>query len=242
MATGNYSTSPMIQTHPHTPHSSQPQSPPSKRDLASWWYKFKKTAKKEEEKGNIAPSPYRFLRISRFTILSFLGRFREVDVDSLAPQEILEFAKDHGDCAPRDLRSLISEQDRLIPDEESSDGDSPLCCCLKHRGRSVTLPDEPHQTRDYSQTPQNSRLALACLNLFRSVAHKQSQILEVPTGIFGVPLQVSIKYANVAISLTDPDGKSFIYGYVPIVVAKCGVFLKEKGGTAPFTPCLKAGV
>nr|KMM66367.1 rho-GTPase-activating protein 5 [Coccidioides posadasii RMSCC 3488] len=47
-------------------------------------------------------------------------------------------------------------------------------------------------------------------------------------GIFGVPLNVSIKYANVAISLTGDDGKSFVYGYVPIVVAKCGVFLKEK--------------
>lgn len=48
-------------------------------------------------------------------------------------------------------------------------------------------------------------------------------------GIFGVPLQESIRYANVAISLTDGEGKSFVYGYVPIVVAKCGVFLKEKG-------------
>ena len=48
-------------------------------------------------------------------------------------------------------------------------------------------------------------------------------------GIFGVPLQTSIKYANVAISLLDAAGRSFTYGYVPIVVAKCGVFLKEKG-------------
>ncbi|KAK2793016.1 hypothetical protein FQN52_002164 [Onygenales sp. PD_12] len=49
-----------------------------------------------------------------------------------------------------------------------------------------------------------------------------------PSGIFGVPLNVSITYANVAISLSREDGSSFIYGYVPIVVAKCGVFLKEK--------------
>lgn len=42
-------------------------------------------------------------------------------------------------------------------------------------------------------------------------------------------LQVSIPYANVAISLTDEYGENFVYGYVPIVVAKCGVFLKEKG-------------
>lgn len=48
-------------------------------------------------------------------------------------------------------------------------------------------------------------------------------------GIFGVPLITSIPYANVAISLFNEHGESYIYGYVPIVVAKCGVFLKEKG-------------
>lgn len=44
-----------------------------------------------------------------------------------------------------------------------------------------------------------------------------------------MPLQDSIRYANVAISLINDEGHSYIYGYVPIVVAKCGVFLKEKG-------------
>ena len=44
-----------------------------------------------------------------------------------------------------------------------------------------------------------------------------------------MPLAESIRYANVAISLQNEQGESFIYGYVPIVVAKCGVFLKEKG-------------
>ncbi|MCJ1418468.1 hypothetical protein MMC32_004816 [Xylographa parallela] len=60
---------------------------------------------------------------------------------------------------------------------------------------------------------------------------EQNQVVpavEVPPGIFGVDLHVSIKYANVAISLMNENGESFIYGYVPIVVAKCGVFLKEK--------------
>ena len=54
-------------------------------------------------------------------------------------------------------------------------------------------------------------------------------IVQAPVGIFGVPLEDSIKYANVAISLTNEQGESYVYGYVPIVVAKCGVFLKEKG-------------
>jgi len=65
----------------------------------------------------------------------------------------------------------------------------------------------------------------------RSVVRKNAKEISAaePTGIFGVPLRQSITYANVAISLVDADGKSYIYGYVPIVVAKCGVFLKEKG-------------
>ncbi|KAK5676340.1 GTPase activating protein (GAP) for Rho1p [Elasticomyces elasticus] len=46
--------------------------------------------------------------------------------------------------------------------------------------------------------------------------------------IFGVALETSIRYANVAISLYDDQGKSYIYGYIPIVLAKCTVFLKEE--------------
>jgi hypothetical protein len=59
-----------------------------------------------------------------------------------------------------------------------------------------------------------------------------------PQDIFGVPLQKSINYANVAISLNDENGEPFVYGYIPIVVAKCGVFLKEKGEPALPAPLL----
>ena len=60
--------------------------------------------------------------------------------------------------------------------------------------------------------------------------------LDKPQGIFGVPLRQSITYANVAISLVDEKGESYIYGYVPIVVAKCGVYLKEKGRWTALEP------
>ncbi|KAL9011486.1 MAG: hypothetical protein Q9173_003667 [Seirophora scorigena] len=66
---------------------------------------------------------------------------------------------------------------------------------------------------------------------FKKNAKKEEEkpdIAETPPGIFGVALQDSIRYANVAISLTNERGESYIYGYVPIVVAKCGVYLKEK--------------
>lgn len=52
---------------------------------------------------------------------------------------------------------------------------------------------------------------------------------EAQPGVFGVPLRTSIPYANVAVSLFNDEGQSYIYGYIPIVVAKTGAFLKEKG-------------
>lgn len=66
-------------------------------------------------------------------------------------------------------------------------------------------------------------------NMVRPQVFELTYAESKPQGIFGVPLRQSITYANVAISLVDDNGKSYIYGYVPIVVAKCGVFLKEKG-------------
>jgi len=52
---------------------------------------------------------------------------------------------------------------------------------------------------------------------------------EVQPGVFGVPLKTSITYANVAISLSNDKGESYIYGYIPIVVARNGALLKEDG-------------
>src|SRR5579862_5453965 len=50
-------------------------------------------------------------------------------------------------------------------------------------------------------------------------------------GIFGVSLNNSIEYAYVNISITNPSGNSEVYGRIPIIVAKCGVYLKERGAT-----------
>ncbi|KAK3691732.1 GTPase activating protein (GAP) for Rho1p [Vermiconidia calcicola] len=76
------------------------------------------------------------------------------------------------------------------------------------------------------RSEQKRNLATWWSNFKRS--DKKPQDSQAPQGIFGVPLQESIRYANVAISLFNDEGNSYIYGYVPIVVAKCGVFLKEK--------------
>ena len=52
---------------------------------------------------------------------------------------------------------------------------------------------------------------------------------EAQPGVFGVPLRTSIPYANVAVSLFNDEGQSYIYGYIPIVVARNGALLKEDG-------------
>ncbi|KAF8269898.1 Rho GTPase activation protein [Lactarius quietus] len=49
-----------------------------------------------------------------------------------------------------------------------------------------------------------------------------------PAGsVFGRPLKESLKYAHVQISTADTNGKLYVWGYIPVVVAKCGLFLKE---------------
>ncbi|EKV05346.1 Rho GTPase activator (Sac7), putative [Penicillium digitatum] len=79
-----------------------------------------------------------------------------------------------------------------------------------------------------ANSPPSKRDLASWWKQFKRSTRKEELKEEAPRGIFGIALNVSIKYANVAISLTNDHGESFIYGYVPIVVAKCGVFLKEK--------------
>jgi hypothetical protein len=47
--------------------------------------------------------------------------------------------------------------------------------------------------------------------------------------IFGNKLEDSLQYASVAISMIGQDQKAYIYGFIPVVVAKCGLYLKENG-------------
>ncbi|KAF9887733.1 hypothetical protein FE257_009686 [Aspergillus nanangensis] len=97
-----------------------------------------------------------------------------------------------------------------------------------HPGGTEPLqPLSPTQHPSVPTSPPSKRDLTSWWRQFKRNTRKEES-KEKPQGIFGIPLTVSIKYANVAISLTNDSGESFIYGYVPIVVAKCGVFLKEK--------------
>lgn len=47
--------------------------------------------------------------------------------------------------------------------------------------------------------------------------------------MFGAPLHEALKHSSVAISLVNQDGKQYVWGYVPVIVAKIGLFLKQNG-------------
>ncbi|PHH88339.1 hypothetical protein CDD83_7669 [Cordyceps sp. RAO-2017] len=91
-------------------------------------------------------------------------------------------------------------------------------------------PNQPPPPTVTPASPPNKRDLKSWWKSFKLPSkHQEPSVAENKApGIFGVPLRQSITYANVAISLIDENGQSYIYGYVPIVVAKCGVFLKEK--------------
>jgi len=45
--------------------------------------------------------------------------------------------------------------------------------------------------------------------------------------VFGVPLKESLRYASVQISTANPKGEMYTWGNIPVVIAKCGLYLKE---------------
>ncbi|KAI2636339.1 Rho GTPase activation protein [Hypomontagnella submonticulosa] len=94
--------------------------------------------------------------------------------------------------------------------------------------QQMSPPQQPPPAAANPASPPSKRDLKSWWKSFQTRSRHQESQETQPKGIFGVPLRQSITYANVAISLVDEKGKSYIYGYVPIVVAKCGVFLKEK--------------
>lgn len=200
---------PMAQAQAQGPGAAQASSPPSKRDLRTWWKNFKLPSKHQEAQGTSAQSA-----IPRRSASFFVERFG-----------------DQSDGDPRPCRRHLISQERLAPEAAGA----------HHRELSrASVETGPPRTGHRPQPQQRDRspniltwLCGCCTPCPSHVKLRSKSDLTLadlkPQGIFGVPLRQSITYANVAISLIDENGKSYIYGYVPVVVAKCGVFLKEKG-------------
>ena len=54
--------------------------------------------------------------------------------------------------------------------------------------------------------------------------------------VFGKPLKESLRYASVQISTANANGELYVWGYIPVVVAKWCVPLLRAGAEHPFAP------
>ncbi|PGH17526.1 hypothetical protein AJ79_01126 [Helicocarpus griseus UAMH5409] len=62
---------------------------------------------------------------------------------------------------------------------------------------------------------------------FRNTSREKNKPADTPT-VFGAPLDVCLRHAGLAISYIDDSGNGTIIGYIPVIVGKTGLFLKEK--------------
>lgn len=199
-----------------TSNSTAPAAPstPNKRDLKSWWKGFKLPSKHQEHHGR-APSTFASQQQPSTPTQPLFSEDVDEAIDtSAAPLSLVLLLQD---------AHPVGSCDHLLP-QVCASSDATASNTLNLTGRlnrlslSIIVP--------VRQCVKHIRAAVKTSS---TSCAKGSTADNRPHGIFGVPLRQSITYANVAISLVDENGKSYIYGYVPIVVAKCGVFLKEKG-------------
>ncbi|KAF8969187.1 Rho GTPase activation protein, partial [Flammula alnicola] len=75
---------------------------------------------------------------------------------------------------------------------------------------------------------------------FNFVPKTKKDVMQGPTEVpdhpvFGKPLKESLRYASVQISTADANGDLYVWGFIPVVVAKCGLYLKENATEVPGT-------
>ncbi|KAF8589448.1 Rho GTPase activation protein, partial [Ramaria rubella] len=69
----------------------------------------------------------------------------------------------------------------------------------------------------------------------RDFPEREQGVLPEMSRVFGAPLRESLQYASVQISTANANGELYVWGYVPVVVAKCGLYLKENATEVPGT-------
>ncbi|KAJ7019846.1 Rho GTPase activation protein [Mycena alexandri] len=84
--------------------------------------------------------------------------------------------------------------------------------------------------------PSRANLKAWWANFTSAQKHKEHDDKDEPVHtVFGKPLKESLKYASVQISTANANGELYVWGYIPVVVAKCGLYLKENATEVPGT-------
>lgn len=69
----------------------------------------------------------------------------------------------------------------------------------------------------------------------RSLPKGQEYVPPPPGAVFGRPLKESLRYASVQISTADASGRLYVWGYIPVVVAKWYVYVLFISFILPFS-------
>ncbi|KAI9061134.1 Rho GTPase activation protein [Trametes sanguinea] len=94
----------------------------------------------------------------------------------------------------------------------------------------------PYQPQHHHQSSQENALAPTKASLktwwnhftfAQRIKKEAEEKKEEEHHVFGKPLKESLKYASVQISTANANGELYVWGYIPVVVAKCGLYLKE---------------
>ncbi|KAJ7096515.1 Rho GTPase activation protein [Mycena belliarum] len=89
---------------------------------------------------------------------------------------------------------------------------------------------------DPAQPPSRANLKAWWGTFTSAQKHKDDEVKAEPVHtVFGKPLKESLKYASVQISTANANGELYVWGYIPVVVAKCGLYLKENATEVPGT-------
>jgi hypothetical protein len=86
-------------------------------------------------------------------------------------------------------------------------------------------------------TTQKPRPPGSSENAHRSAPKAQEYVPPPPGAVFGRPLKESLRYASVQISTADVSGRLYVWGYIPVVVAKWCVHVLFISLTPPFSFC-----
>lgn len=96
---------------------------------------------------------------------------------------------------------------------------------------TLDFPEQHLRTQSLATIIKPNRWDRFVTTVWRQRQDKASKlgISSKPEFHVGSSLHDVIKVANVAINITNEKNESFLYGYIPIYVAKICVFLKEEG-------------
>jgi hypothetical protein len=121
-----------------------------------------------------------------------------------------------------DRSAQASDPSHVVPMLSENPQNVPPKANLRNWWNSFTFAQKAKKEAEARKGGPSNIIMLSC-----RTANMVTRTGEVVHTVFGKPLRESLKYASVQISTANANGELYVWGYIPVVVAKCGLYLKE---------------